>query len=64
MAAGENLNRLQVIINEDLGFRPHGKRKGQDLILAQIIERLQRCKKLLNRHGSKSVDRIILVIIW
>lgn len=61
MAAEENMSRrtMQLILNEDLGFRPYRKRKVQGLTTAQIVKRLQRCKKLLNRHGSKSVEKII-----
>lgn len=40
-------------------FHPYHKRKVQGLTIAQIIERLQSGKKLLNQQGSKRVDRII-----
>ena len=50
---------MQVIINEDLGFHPFHKRKAQGFTAAQIIKRLQRCKKFLNHYGGDNVDRII-----
>ena len=60
MAAEENVSRRsKQVINESLGFHPYHIRNAQDLTAAQIIKWLQRCKKLLNRHGSESIDRII-----
>ncbi len=61
MTAEENVSprTMQVIINEDLGFRPNCKGKVQGLTAAHTIKRLQRCKKLLNQHGRKRVDNII-----
>ena len=47
--------RAMQVINEDLGFSVYCKRKVQSLTAAQIIKRLQSCKKLLNRHGSENV---------
>ena len=61
MAAKENVNRktMQVKLNEDLGSRLYCKRKVQGLTKSLRIKRLQRCKKLIRRHGKKSIDRII-----
>ena len=50
MAAKESMSSkiMQVIIKDDLGFCPYLKRKFEGLTAAQIIKKLQRCKKLLN----------------
>ena len=45
---------MQNIINKDLSFSPYHEK----IQATQTIKRLQRCKKLLNRHGSESVGRI------
>ena len=50
---------IEVIVNEGLSFDFYYKRKVQGLTAAQITKRFQRCKKLVNQHGSESVDRII-----
>lgn len=50
---------MLVVINEDLDFRPYTKNKVQILISAQISKKLQSCKKLLNRHCSKCLERLI-----
>ena len=61
MASEENVSRrtMQIILNEDPGFCPYCKRKVEGLTKSQRIKRLQRCKKLIRRHGKKSTDRII-----
>ena len=46
-------------MNEDLSFHRYCKRKVQGLTKSLGIKRLQRCKKLIRRHGKKSIDRII-----
>ena len=47
------------VINEDLSFCPYHRKELKILICVQRIKRLQNCKKLLNRHCSKSVGRVI-----
>ena len=54
IAAEENVNNrtVQVILNEDLGFRPYRKRKVQGLTKLQRIKKIQRYKKLIRWHSK------------
>ena len=55
MAGKENMSHetMQIILNEDLGFRPYCKRKIQGLIKSQRIKRLKSCKKLIRWYSKK-----------
>ena len=51
--AEENVSRktMQVVLIKDLGFHPYCKRQVQGLTKSQGMTRLQRCEKLIRRHG-------------
>lgn len=50
---------MQVIINENQGFRHYRKRKVQGLTAAQSIKRLRRCEKFSKELGKKSIGVIV-----
>ena len=61
IAAEGNMSRrtMQIIINRDSSFCPYLERKVEGLTAAQILKRLQICKKMLNWHDSECIGKII-----
>lgn len=61
LAKQENVSErsMRRILSNDLGLKAYRKRKIHGLSNAQKLKRLQRCKKLLKRHGPKKVQKII-----
>lgn len=59
MATHTSQSTIHRIIREDIGFKPYRKRKVHGLKAEQLAARLKRCKALLARHDSTSVEKII-----
>lgn len=59
LESGISKTSMRRILNIDLGLKPYKKIKRHGLSAKNKKDRIDRCKRLLKRHGQKSVEKIV-----